>query len=272
MLEVCADIIETVRLKKPLVHHLTNYVTVNDCANVTLAIGASPVMADAIEEAADMASIASALVLNIGTLNSRMVESMLAAGIAANAHGIPVVLDPVGAGATAYRNASAAKILDKLDVAVIRGNISEIRSVAGLASATKGVDASDADRNADARSLVRDLAKRLNCVVAATGKVDAVSDGTRTVLIENGADELERVSGTGCMCTSLVASCVGASPADPLAAAAAGILAMCLAGELALEGPGGQGLGAFHHALFDQIGHLNGATVRARGTIHETAG
>ncbi len=149
-----AALVDQVREKKPLVHHITNYVTVNDCANVTLAIGASPIMADALQEAADIAAAASALVLNLGTLNERTIPSLFAAGRAANKAGVPVVLDPVGAGASKLRNETAARILEEVRIRVLRGNISEIRFLAGLKSATKGVDASEDDlqSSADART------------------------------------------------------------------------------------------------------------------------
>ena len=134
------NLLENVRERAPLVHHITNYVTVNDCANITLSIGASPVMADDINEVEAMTSIASSLVINIGTLNSRTVECMIKAGKKANEVGIPVILDPVGAGATPYRTKVAKTIMDNIELAVIRGNLSEIKTLYGINTKTKGVD------------------------------------------------------------------------------------------------------------------------------------
>lgn len=270
ILEKSAALLETVRQRNPLVHQLTNYVTVNDCANITLAIGASPIMADAIEEAADIAAIASALVLNIGTLNARMVESMLAAGKSANAGGVPVVLDPVGAGASAFRTATVQRLLAELRIAVVRGNISEIRAVAGLASHTKGVDAGSGDAGADAGQLTASVAEKLGCVVVATGAIDAVSDGRRVIRIENGHPDLSKISGTGCMCTSLVGSFAGAAPDRLLEGACAGILCMGIAGEIARKKSAAPGTGGFRTAVMDAVSLMDGGTILAEGRAHET--
>lgn len=266
----CARLATLVREKSPLVHHLTNYVTVNDCANVTLAIGGSPIMAEDIEEAGEIAAISSALVINIGTLNTRTIASMIAAGKSANSKSIPVVLDPVGAGASALRTTTTARILHEVEIAVIRGNISEIRSVAGLASHTKGVDADNTDKNVDAGKLASELAGKLRCVIAITGAQDAVSDGTRTLFVDNGHDMLAKISGTGCMCTSLVGSFVGAAPTQPLAATAAAILSMGIAGEIAFEKTGALGLGSYHQAIMNAVSLMSGETILRMGKIHES--
>lgn len=268
-LETCKDLLRRVRETSPLVHHLTNYVTVNDCANITLAIGASPIMADAIEEAADIAAISSALVLNIGTLNSRMVESMLAAGKSANAHNVPVILDPVGAGASALRTSTVARLLDQVKIATVRGNISEIRAVSGLASHTKGVDADSADADEDAGGIASSLARKLGCVVAVTGAVDYVSDGAKTVAIENGHPALSRVSGTGCMCTSLVGCFTGAAPDRALDASVAALACMGIAGEIAFEKTDSCGIGSFHVAVMDAIDTMDGDTLSRMARIRE---
>ena len=141
------NLLNEVRNKKPLVHNITNYVTVNDCANILLAIGASPIMADDIKEAADITKISSALVINIGTLNERTIESMIASGKKANELNIPVIFDPVGAGASEFRNETTKKILEEVKISVLRGNMSEIKFISGLESSTKGVDASESDIN-----------------------------------------------------------------------------------------------------------------------------
>lgn len=263
--------LEAIRRKRPLIHHITNYVTVNDCANIVLAIGASPIMADDIEEVETIVSISAALVLNIGTLNSRTVDSMLVAGKKANSLQIPVVFDPVGAGASELRNRTTQRILDEIKVSVLRGNISEIRFAAGLKAATQGVDASRADVGggvAAGLAVAEQAARRFGCVVALTGAIDIVSDGRRAVLIENGSRLLPGVTGTGCMCTSLVGAFSGAS-GDPLIAAAGGVLAMGLAGELAEESAGARGIGSFHAAIIDAVSHLNVGTIAGRAKIHE---
>lgn len=263
--------LEAVRAKRPLVHHITNYVTVNDCANIVLAIGASPLMADALSEAEDIVAIASALVLNIGTLNERTVESMLAAGKKANALGIPVVFDPVGAGASPFRNRVTEDIVKNIRLSVLRGNMSEIRFVAGLSATGKGVDASDSDmaRGLDEGiDMATGLAKNLKAVVAVTGAIDIVSDGQRTVTLENGHKRLSDITGTGCMATALIGAFLGANE-DPLLAASAALLSMGIAGELAYEEAGMMGTGSYRVALIDAISLLNGKTLAGRARINE---
>ena len=269
--EKIAELFSEIRAKKPLVHHITNYVTVNDCANITLAIGASPVMADAPEEAADIARIASALVLNMGTLNARTVASMLAAGKAANEAGVPVVFDPVGAGASAFRNQTAARILNEVKISVLRGNISEIRFLAGLRAETKGVDAAESDMRGTASSvaLAKELAARLGCVIAITGAVDVVSDGEKTVFIQNGHPKLSELTGTGCMCSSLIGSFCGTAPHIPLEATIAALLSMGIAGEIAYEAAGLRGNGSFRAALHDAMSLMNAEIITRRAQLYE---
>lgn len=263
--------LDGIRSKKPLIHHITNYVTVNDCANAVLAIGASPIMADDIDEVEAITAMSSALVLNIGTLNRRTVDSMLAAGKTANAHNIPVVLDPVGAGASDLRNRTTERLLQDVKLSILRGNMSEIRFVAGLAASTKGVDASDADLEGGLQAgvgIARSVAKKLGCVTAITGATDIMSDGDRTVTIRNGSVLLSRVTGTGCMCTSLVGAFAGAV-LDPLIAAAGGVLCMGVAGALAAENAGEKGTGSFHVAIIDEISKLEPGVLASRADIHE---
>ena len=266
----CAALLDSVRSRHPLVHHLTNYVTVNDCANITLAIGGSPIMATAIEEAEEIARIASSVVINIGTLSADSVASMIAAGMGANRKGIPVIFDPVGAGASAFRSRTTARILNEVGVAVIRGNISEICAAGGADSHTKGVDADNRDMNADKGRIAAALARERNCVVAVTGAEDVITDGQRTIRVRNGHAMLARVSGTGCMCTSLVGAFLGAEPARPVQAAAAALLCMGIAGEIAFGKAGNLGLGSFRQALVDAISVMDVETVVALGRAVET--
>lgn len=271
MIEQYATLLESVRRQKPLIHHITNYVTVNDCANITLAIGASPIMADALEEAADIAKISTALVLNMGTLNERTVLSMIAAGKTANESGIPIVLDPVGAGASKFRNDTAAQLLDEIKISVLRGNISEIRFLAGLQSETKGVDASDDDiKNIeDAITVARALASRQGCVTVITGAVDVVTDGNKVICIENGTPMLSNITGTGCMCTSLIGSFCGANQDMLLEASAAALFSMGIAGEIAQELAESEGNGSFRIALHNAISRMDDNMFRGRARFYE---
>ena len=265
MLDLIAASLSTVRNKKPLIHQITNYVTVNDCANVTLAVGGSPVMADAVEEAAEMASLAQALVINIGTLNARTIVSMLAAGRRARERGIPVILDPVGVGATRLRTDTVKTIIEQVRPTVIRGNMSEIKCLAGLAVAIKGVDSvADAGQG---EQIARQLADQLGCIIAITGKQDIVSDGARTALINNGHELLSKVTGTGCMATALVGTYCGAIP-DWYVGTIAGILTMGLAGEIAERSLiSGDGIGLFKVRLFDAIYNLTPDQVCRQGRV-----
>ncbi len=270
MNQITKDVVKAiaaVRNKTPLVHNITNYVTVNDCANAVLAIGASPIMADDILEAADIAAISSALVLNIGTLNQRTIASMVAAGKRANELGIPVVLDPVGAGASALRNDTVKMLLEQVRMSIIRGNISEVGFLAGLQVATKGVDAAEIDAGNDAAAVAKAVAACFHCVAAITGAVDVISDGTRVVKIHNGHPMLSKVTGTGCMTTSLVGSFAGA--ADAFTAAVGGIASMGIAGELAYEKAGKLGTGSFHIAIIDALSMLDADLMEKRAKLYE---
>lgn len=260
--------LDRVRERNPLIHHITNYVTVNDCANLTLALGASPVMADDPAEAADMTEISDALVINIGTLNARTVESMLATGRKANEKGIPVIFDPVGCGATRFRTETAKRIAGEIRLAVVRGNISEIGALCGISSHTKGVDAIASDRELDAAEMARNAARRLACVTVITGAVDVVTDGARIVLIENGVPEMAHITGTGCMCTSAIAAFCAAAEGNLTDAAAAAVTAMGLCGEIAWKRA--EGLGSFHTGIFDAAGNLDGAALEKGAKIYET--
>lgn len=253
------NLIEQVRTINPLVHHITNYVTVNDCANITLAIGASPIMADDINEAEDITVISSALVINMGTLNERTVLSMIASGKKANQKGIPVIFDPVGAGASKFRNETASQLLNEIKFTVICGNISEIKFLSGLQSETKGVDASDADMVAteNTKTIAFNLAQKLQCVVAITGKTDVVSDGKKTIYVENGHPMLSTITGTGCMCSSLIGSFCGAAPNYPLESTVTALLTMGIAGEMAYDYAKDYGNGSFRMALHNAMSHMD---------------
>jgi hydroxyethylthiazole kinase len=262
--EISASLVN-IKNKKPLVHHITNYVTVNDCANITLAIGASPVMADDIEEVEEMVSYASALVLNIGTLNSRSIASMLAAGKKAKANGIPIVFDPVGVGATALRTATARRIVEEVAPAVIRGNMSEIKLIAGMNASIKGVD-SIADE-VDGEQVASRLSQKLGCVIAITGKQDIIVQGERVCRIDNGHALLSQVTGTGCMATSLTACYCGATD-DWFTGAVAGVMTMGLAGELAQQSlQPSEGIGTFRMRLFDAVSSMTPEVIKKGGKV-----
>lgn len=246
-----ASLLAEVRAKRPLVHHITNYVTVNDCANVTLCIGAAPVMAHAAEEVAQMVAMAGALVLNIGTLDHVQVESMLLAGMKANDLNIPVILDPVGAGATRLRTETAHMLLHKLHVSVLKGNAGEIAILAGAEGKVRGVDSHGV--RGDPAEIARKLADRLGIVVAVSGPTDVVTNGTRTLLVDNGHPMMGTVSGTGCMASS-VAGAFAAVTHDHVTSTAAALAAFGLAGERAAcryDGPS-----SYKIALLDEVYRL----------------
>ena len=233
-----AECFENVRSTCPLIHNITNYVTVNDCANMVLACGASPIMADDAAEVEDITTICGGLNINIGTLNSRTITSMLLAGKKAYLLGHPVVLDPVGAGASQLRTDTANRLLREVKFTVIRGNISEVKTLASGAGTTKGVDADVADKvteeNLDsAVAFAKAFAARTGAVVAITGAIDIVADAHKAYCIRNGHPMMSSITGTGCQLSALTAAFVTANPDQPLEAAAAAVCAMGLAGEIA---------------------------------------
>jgi hydroxyethylthiazole kinase len=251
-----------IRERKPLVHQITNFVVMNETANATLALGALPVMAHAVQEVAEMASAASALVLNIGTLSDEWVEAMLLAGHAANRAGVPVVLDPVGAGATAYRTETARHLLKDLDIAVVRGNSAEIATLAGHAAEIRGVEAVG---SAPGPELAQEAARALGCVTAVTGPVDHVSDGERVLAIANGHELLATVTGTGCMSTAITGCFLGVRPDDPLEAAAEALVVFGVAGEDAARKA--KRPGSFHVALYDALYDLDPTKLDSRAKV-----
>lgn len=266
--------LEQVRAGGPLIHCITNYVTVNDVANVLLACGGSPIMSDDIQEVEDITAICGGLVLNIGTLNQRTIPAMFAAGKRANALGHPVALDPVGAGASPLRTDTARGLLDQVRFALIRGNISEVKALAAGSGTTRGVDADVADRVTEenlpeAVAFVQSVAARTGAVVAVTGAIDLVADASACYVIRNGRPEMGRITGTGCQLTALAAAYVQANPGNPLEAAAAAVAAMGLAGELAWErlAPT-EGNSTYRNRIIDAIDRMDGAALD-RGARYE---
>ena len=233
-------ILENVTKKAPLVHSITNYVTVNDCANTILACGASPIMADDENEVEEITSICNSLVINIGTLNKRTINSMLKAGKKANELNHPVILDPVGAGASALRTETALNLLKNVKFAVIRGNISEIKAIYKGSNTTKGVDADASDAITektlkDAILYAKDFSKKINSIIAITGAIDIIADANKAYAIRNGNALMSKITGTGCMLTAMIGAFCGANTSNMLDATAAAVSIMGLSGELAFE-------------------------------------
>jgi hydroxyethylthiazole kinase len=256
------DILEKIRREHPLVHNITNYVVMNFTANALLALGASPVMAHAIEEVEEMVGLANALVLNIGTLSRPWIDSMARAARAARDRSIPIVLDPVGAGATRFRTETARRLMDEAPVAVLRGNASEILAVAGQKAVTRGVDSVGGAE--DARLAAGDLAKNYGIVVAVTGAQDFVTDGLRTARISNGHALMGRVTGTGCAASAITGAFCGAAT-DAFAAAIGALVTFGIAGELAARP--NPGPGSFQVGLLDALDAIDGADIRARARV-----
>lgn len=258
---------DNVRKSCPLVHNITNYVTVNDVANVILACGASPIMADDRAEVEEITSICSALNINIGTLNERTIESMLLAGKKAQSLGHKIVLDPVGAGASALRTNTAKELIQNIQFSVIRGNISEIKTIALGNGTTKGVDADISDAVTEENleksvAFVKEVALKNKCIVAVTGAIDLVSDGTKCFVIRNGRAEMGKITGTGCQLSGMTAAFIAANPDDTLTACAATVCAMGLAGELAWKKMAdGDGNSTYRNRIIDAICNMTGDTL-----------
>lgn len=233
-----STMLENVRKNKPLIHNITNYVTVNDVANVLLACGASPIMADDPDEVEDITAICSGLNINIGTLNKRTIESMIKAGKKSAELGHVTTLDPVGAGASALRTETAREILKKVPLTAVRGNISEIKTLAIGSATTQGVDANEMDAVTEenlerAIAFIKEIALRWGIIVAVTGAIDLVTDGRKCYVIRNGEKEMSSVTGTGCQLSGLIPAFIAANPEEPLKATAAAVITMGIAGETA---------------------------------------
>lgn len=261
------ELLDNVRRRRPLVHSITNYVTVNDCANILLACGGSPIMADDIGEAEEITALCGGLNINIGTLNARTVPAMLAAGKKANELGHPAVLDPVGAGASALRTDTALRLMEQVRFSVIRGNISEIKALALGRGSTQGVDADvgDAVRSDTLDGAVRfarDFARKTGAVIAVTGAIDIVADGDRAWCVFNGHPMMSSVTGTGCQLSAMTAAFITANPDRVPEAAAAAVCAMGVCGELAYRRLGElDGNASYRNYIIDAVYRLDGGTL-----------
>ncbi len=248
-----------IRSSRPMIHHITNTVVMNFTANVTLCLGAAPVMAPCIDESPEMVRFAGSLLLNIGTLDPGLIESMLAAGKVANECGIPIIFDPVGAGATVLRTDSAKTIIGKLDITIIRGNAGEILALSGTEGKVRGVDSMESVE--DHIDLISSFAVESGSVIAVTGISDIVTDGNRTARIENGHSMMGRVTGTGC-CASTSVACFAAAMEDPFHAALSGLVALGIAGENAAEACAGPG--TFVPCFLDALTDLGREIIESR--------
>lgn len=266
LIEDLCEAIVNLRDKKPLIEQVTNYVTINDCANVTLAIGASPVMGDGFEEVDQMTMISDALVINYGVINGASLKTMIKAGKTANKHNIGIVLDPVGVGATQFRNEAIVDLLTQVHPTIIKGNASEIMSLSGMNTKSKGVDSS-AD-SLEAIDAALKVARDHRCVCAVTGRIDIITDGRYIVKIYNESDLLSYITGTGCMITSLAASLLGGG-ASPLVSAVGGILAMSIAGEEAAirENEENNGIASYREDVMNNIYKFNQYSIRDLANI-----
>lgn len=266
LIEDLCEAIVNLRDKKPLIEQVTNYVTINDCANVTLAIGASPVMGDGFEEVDQMTMISDALVINYGVINGASLKTMIKAGKTANKHNIGIVLDPVGVGATQFRNEAIVDLLTQVHPTIIKGNASEIMSLSGMNTKSKGVDSS-AD-SLEAIDAALKVARDYRCVCAVTGRIDIITDGRYIVKIYNESDLLSYITGTGCMITSLAASFLGGG-ASPLVSAVGGILAMSIAGEEAAirENEENNGIASYREDVMNNIYKFNQYSIRDLANI-----
>lgn len=254
-----------VKQQRPLVHNVTNVVVTNFTANGLLAVGASPVMAYAREEVADMAKIAGALVLNLGTLSADLVEAAIIAGRSANLHGIPVLLDPVGAGATPFRTKSALEILREVRISMVRGNAAEIAHLIGEAAAIKGVDADGLEDEAPVDLAAR-AANRLGTIVAITGKEDVITDGMQGYVIRGGHPIMAKVTGTGCLLTSIMGAFAAVEP-DLLTAGAAALACYGEAAARAYQAAGYRGPGSFQSAFLDALSEIDQYPVSEEAVI-----
>jgi hydroxyethylthiazole kinase len=270
------NIFSKVRNQAPYVHNITNYVTANDCANMLLACGASPIMADDPAEAGEISACCNSLVINIGTLSERTIPSMLAAGRRANELGIPVILDPVGVGASRLRTQTVFHLMEEIRFSVIRGNASEIGTLCRGNGKMKGVDASEIDQITEdnlkqAIKLVQELGKRTGAVIAVTGKIDIVVDSNKAIIIRNGHPMMSQITGTGCMLSSVVGALCATEPEHIFEACVAGVSAMGICGELAYEKvtERKEGTGSYRIYLIDAMSRMEDSMLLQRCRIEE---
>lgn len=256
--------LKKIKETKPLIHHITNWVTIYDCANMTRAFGALPIMAHAPEECADMTGISSALVLNIGTLTFEIIDSMMLSAAAANKKKIPVILDAVGVGATRFRDDMAAKILNSVHIDIIKGNYSEIAKLAGENAQTKGVEATLI--NGDPEKIAKKFAKSKSSVIVMTGKEDIISDGERMYIIKNGHDQMGSIVGTGCMAASAIGLFASVN-SDYCDASKDALCYFGVAGELAAAKSNGPG--SFKVNLYDEVFNLSDEKVESMMNVEE---
>ncbi len=257
--------LQRIRAARPLVHNITNYVVMNTTANALLALGASPVMAHALEEVEEMATLAGSLVLNIGTLSPLWVEAMFRAGHAAHAQSTPIVLDPVGCGATRYRTDTARQLLEEIRPEVVRGNASEILALAHSGTRTKGVDSSHG--TAAASAAARELAAAFDCVVCVSGAVDLISSATATFDVHNGHPLMGRITGMGCTASAFIGAFAAVNPA-PLKATVHAMAVMGIAGELASRHA--RGPGSLQMVFLDELAALNQAAIAELCSLEQT--
>ena len=264
-----------VRQTTPLVHNITNYVTVNDCANALLACGGSPIMSDEPLDVGDIQTICGGLVLNIGTLNERTIGGMKVAAAKASELGHPIVLDPVGAGASALRTETAGMLLDSYDVKVIRANMSEVKALAGAAAATRGVDVNPDDVVTEdnlqaSAAFARRMAAKTGAVMAVTGAIDIVADADRAFAIRNGSPIMGKITGAGCMLTCVVAAYAVANPDALLEGVVAAVANMGVAGEIAeTRMQPVDGNASFRTYLIDALYNMNGQALEAVARVEE---
>lgn len=255
---------DLLRKTMPLIHNITNYVTVNDVANILLACGGSPIMSDEVEDVEDITSICNGLNINIGTLHKSSIEGMLRAGKKANDLHHPILLDPVGAGASKFRTETALGLMQELNLAVIRGNISEIKTLALGNGTTKGVDADVSDAVTEenleqAIEFVKAFSKKTGTIIAVTGRIDLVTDGNRCYVIRNGRPEMGKITGTGCQLSGMMTAFITANPDAMLEAAAAAVCAMGLAGEIGWSRmQTGDGNATYRNRIIDAIYNMTG--------------
>lgn len=255
---------DLLRKTMPLIHNITNYVTVNDVANILLACGGSPIMSDEVEDVEDITSICNGLNINIGTLHKSSIEGMLRAGKKANNLHHPILLDPVGAGASKFRTETALKLMQELNLAVIRGNISEIKTLAHGSGTTKGVDADVSDAVTEenleqAIEFVKAFSKKTGTIIAVTGRIDLVTDGNRCYVIRNGRPEMGKITGTGCQLSGMMTAFITSNPDEMLEAAAAAVCAMGLAGEIGWSRmQTGDGNATYRNRIIDAIYNMTG--------------